>query len=307
MIISDSVSVAGEHVAKKLPKVACLMAAHNGIFWIEEQVKSIINQHNVQIELFISVDYCNDGTYDWCIEKAKACPNVCVLEYGEVYGSASCNFYRLFSDVDFSNFNYVALADQDDIWEVDHLICSIKEINNNKYDGVSSNLMAFEDNKPQNAFFINKSYEQCKYDHFFESVGAGCTYVLTANLANDFKIFCSKNTDSIVDIFGHDWLIYCFSRENGYSWGALDIIGVNYRQHSNNSMGANAGRNLFKRVKLVYHGWYQDQVVRIVRVVAPEKEILLANPMLRIINFWNFRRRFRDKLILLFFFITGMY
>ena len=124
---------------------------------------------------------------------------------------------------------------------------------------------------------------------------------------NDFKIFCSKNTDSIVDIFGHDWLIYCFSRENGYSWGALDIIGVNYRQHSNNSMGANAGRNLFKRVKLVYHGWYQDQVVRIVRVVAPEKEILLANPMLRIINFWNFRRRFRDKLILLFFFITGMY
>jgi len=72
-------------------------------------------------------------------------------------------------------------------------------------------------------------------------------------------------------------------------------------------MGANAGRNLFKRVKLVYHGWYQDQVVRIVRVVAPEKEILLANPMLRIINFWNFRRRFRDKLILLFFFITGMY
>ena len=101
MIISDSVSVAGEHVAKKLPKVACLMAGHNGIFWIEEQVKSIINQHNVQIELFISVDYCNDGTYDWCIEKAKACPNVCVLEYGEVYGSASCNFYRLFSDVDF--------------------------------------------------------------------------------------------------------------------------------------------------------------------------------------------------------------
>lgn len=289
------------------PQVACLMAAYNGIVWIEDQVRSIINQDNVQVELFISVDYCNDGTYEWCVDKSKECSNIHVLEYGQTYGSASRNFYRLFNDVDFTNFDYIALADQDDIWRSNHLLQSINSINSQGYDGVSSNLMAFEDGHPDDNYFIDKSYKQCKYDHFFESVSAGCTFVLTLNFANNFKFFYSNNARLIVDIFGHDWLIYCFSRENGYSWGALNVVGVDYRQHLNNSMGANKNSNYIKRLSLVYHGWYKDQVVRIIRVVAPEKESLLISPLFRIVNFWNLRRRFRDKFILLLFFITGIF
>ena len=283
------------------------MAAYNGILWIEEQVESIINQNGVQVELYISVDYCNDGTYEWCVNQSKNHSNIHVLEYGKTYGSASRNFYRLFRDVDFSNFDYFALADQDDIWRSNHLTQSINSIDNKGYDGVSSNLMAFEDGCPDDNYLIDKSYRQCEYDHFFESVSAGCTFVLTPNLANNFKLFCSNNTELITDIFGHDWLIYCFSRENGYSWGALNVVGIDYRQHSDNSMGANKRGGYIKRVGLVYNGWYRDQVVRIIRVVAPEKERLLASPLFRISNFWNLRRRFRDKFLLLLFFITGMY
>ena len=52
-------------------KVAVLMAAFNGIKWIEEQIYSIFNQEKVNIDLFISVDTSTDGTYEYCksIEK----------------------------------------------------------------------------------------------------------------------------------------------------------------------------------------------------------------------------------------------
>ena len=38
------------------PRVAILLAAFNGIDWIEEQINSILNQEDVNIEIFISVD-----------------------------------------------------------------------------------------------------------------------------------------------------------------------------------------------------------------------------------------------------------
>ena len=45
------------------PSVAVLLAAFNGIKWIEEQVKSIFNQKDINIHIYISVDLSNDGTY----------------------------------------------------------------------------------------------------------------------------------------------------------------------------------------------------------------------------------------------------
>ena len=48
----------------KLPKIAVLLAAYNGEYWIMDQINSILKQNNVQVDIFVSIDLSSDGTYD---------------------------------------------------------------------------------------------------------------------------------------------------------------------------------------------------------------------------------------------------
>ena len=50
----------------KQPKVAVLLAAYNGMQWIEEQLASILCQSGVDVSIHISIDTSNDGTEAWC-------------------------------------------------------------------------------------------------------------------------------------------------------------------------------------------------------------------------------------------------
>ncbi len=43
-------------------KIAVLLAAYNGMEWIEEQIASILSQKGVSIKIFISVDLSSDRT-----------------------------------------------------------------------------------------------------------------------------------------------------------------------------------------------------------------------------------------------------
>ena len=55
-------------MSSKTPTIAILLAAYNGIDFIETQVNSIFKQKDVNFELFISVDYSSDETYGWVID-----------------------------------------------------------------------------------------------------------------------------------------------------------------------------------------------------------------------------------------------
>ena len=46
----------------ELPKVAVLLAAYNGMQWIEEQLTSILGQSAVDVTVYISIDPSTDGT-----------------------------------------------------------------------------------------------------------------------------------------------------------------------------------------------------------------------------------------------------
>jgi rhamnosyltransferase len=82
--------------------IAVLLATYNGMKWIEEQVESILNQQSVDVNIYISVDLSTDNTYQWCQDLAKQNVHVKVLPYGERFGGAAKNFFRLIRDVDFS-------------------------------------------------------------------------------------------------------------------------------------------------------------------------------------------------------------
>lgn len=125
------------------PKVAVLLAAYNGEQWIEEQLASILRQSAVELTVYISIDPSSDGTEALCCAICAEHPSVIVLPAAGVFGGASRNFFRLIRDVDFDCFDFVAFADQDDVWHSNKLQRALQAIETHRADAYSSNVTAF--------------------------------------------------------------------------------------------------------------------------------------------------------------------
>lgn len=288
-------------------RIAVIMAAYNGSRYIEEQIVSILKQSDVTITLFISVDLSSDDTLAICKKMALSHNNIIILPYGERYGDAAKNFYRLFLDVDFNEFDYISLADQDDIWNENKLSRAMDKLND--YDGYSSNVIAFWEDGRQ--CLINKAQKQVRFDHYFEGAGPGCTYVLKRQTALAFQNYCKKNKEKIWDFTYHDWLIYAFCRCNNLAWFIDEKPGMMYRQHQNNQIGANSNniKAITKRVKLIRSGWYYREVNKLLILFNNKKDFKFLNKVNSTrhidsislaLNVNKLRRRFRDRVFLFF-------
>lgn len=288
------------------PKVAVLLAAYNGMEWIEEQISSIFAQKNVDVTIFVSVDRSTDGTELWVDNLAKTTANVVLLPYGERFGGAGANFYRLIRDINFTEFDYIAFSDQDDIWLDEKLDRACSLISSNVCEVYSSDVIAFwSDGKQQ---LIKKSYPQKKYDYFFEAAGPGCTYVFNVRSALALQKFVKKNTNLAECVSLHDWLAYAFCRQNGFTWFIDDQPLMLYRQHDNNQVGINKGIQAYKkRFGLIRQRWYRNQVKTISELIAPSFSIKLNTYFFRVANSFLFRRRLRDSLALLSVFVLGVF
>lgn len=289
-----------------LPKVAVLLAAYNGMQWIEEQVDSILNQQGVAVTLFFSVDLSTDGTDQWVQKLAAKHSNVFMLPYGERFGGAGPNFFRLIRDADFSGFDAVSFADQDDIWFSDKLSRACALLQDGQCDVYSSNVTAFWTDGKQ--MLIDKAQPQKQFDHFFEAAGPGCTYVFNIDAASAFKRFVIELGEKIQTVSLHDWLAYAFCRHNGFKWFIDPVPSMLYRQHANNQVGTNTGLSAYKRrFQLISEKWYRRQVLAITSLVVPDISDHLTSRLFLLKNFLLLRRRARDTLFLLAMVILGIY
>lgn len=246
-------------MSDNLPQVAVLLAAYNGMSWIEEQLASILGQTCVNVSVYISIDPSTDGTEAWCSEYAKRHPNVYLLPSAGPFGGAARNFFRLIRDVNFSAFDYVSFSDQDDIWYPGKLERAVAQLKNGSFDGYSSNVVAWWSNGRR--IFVNKAQPQVKWDYFFEAAGPGCTYVLTQRLASAFKNIIEARWDKVQDVKLHDWFCYAFARGAGFRWFIDPVPSMDYRQHTKNQVGVNAGfASAISRVREVVYGSWFPQV-----------------------------------------------
>jgi len=254
-----------------LPTIAVLLAAFNGTAWIKEQIDSILDQQEVDITLFISVDQSNDGTEALVDQLAASDSRIKVLPHVQHFGSAGANFYRLIKEVDFSKYLYAALSDQDDIWNIDRLKNAISSLEKNHAEGYSSNVTAlWPDGRKR---FLDRSQAQKDWDFLFEAAGPGCTYVFKRSLAIDFQSFIKSNWESVQEIQMHDWLLYAFSRAKKRCWFIDKKSSLMYRQHANNQFGASAGISAFlARVRRVLNGWGLTQSLAIAKAVGLSKD-----------------------------------
>jgi len=292
----------------KYPRVAVLLAAYNGMRWIEEQVSSILDQSAVDVTVYISVDPSTDGTEGWCASLAVERSNVVLLPTAGHFGGAARNFFRLIRDVDFEGYDFIALSDQDDIWHSDKLARATQALLTSEYDAYSSNVTAFwPDGKTH---LLDKAQPQVAWDYLFEAAGPGCTYVLSKRLADPLKDSMLCNWQALQDVGLHDWYCYAFARSHHYKWFIDPVPSMHYRQHDSNQVGANTGLTpLIARYKTIHNGQWFSQVQLIASLVGQNRDPFVGawlelgrSQLLKLsLSAWKCRRRFRDKVF--FFFI----
>lgn len=290
-------------------KISVLLASYNGVNYIKEQIDSILNQKEVDVKIFISDDLSTDGTIEYLQNIYKDNQKLIYLESNQKFGGAAKNFYRLIEDVDFSDFDYISLADQDDIWYEDKLIRAIKTIEEKKIDAYSSNVLAFwEDGKK---ILINKSQPQKKYDFLFASAGPGCTYVMKKEFLMNFKNQMLEKKILLNNIELHDWLLYTYARANNYNWFVDSIPSMLYRQHSNNEFGANSGLKTFKKRWLkARNGWYREQILNTAefcnynnKIISAIKSNSFLDRLYLALNIFQLRKKISESIVLFFILI----
>lgn len=249
-----------------LKRFAVCLAAYNGTAFISEQIKSILSQKDVDLQIFISVDQSSDGTETFLAEWALREPRLTLLNYGERFGGAGPNFYRILREIKLDVFDYLSFADQDDLWHPEKLFrahCLMKE---QSALGYSSNFSAMWPNGQVR--IINKAWPQRHWDYLFESAGPGCTYVLQKELALSIQNLVQNSDERLLSVDYHDWLIYAFARLHKFRWTIDKWSSMQYRQHNHNQLGVNSGWIPFlNRTKKIMSGYGFEQSLLIAEVI----------------------------------------
>lgn len=299
---------------RALPRVAVLLAAYNGMAYIHEQVASILAQVGVEVTIFFSVDRSTDGTERWVAELVAQEPRAVLLPYGERFGGAARNFFHLVKEVDFSAFDFVSLADQDDIWLPEKLRHAIDVMREQQANAYSGNVLAFWPDGRE--VVVDKAQPQVSHDFLFEAAGPGCTYVFSVPSALRMKAFMVQHWNEVESVSLHDWFFYAWYRANGLRWHIDSRWQMRYRQHGNNQVGANEGVGaLLRRVKLMWSGWYSTEVARIACLVVPATDEVARvacsggwrGHLALLPRIGRLRRRARDRVFLFVMIVLGVY
>jgi rhamnosyltransferase len=241
------------------PKVLVLLAAFNGSNWIRDQLQSVLDQHGVDVQIAIR----DDGSTDHTTAVVQQFLNGGRVELSIAdtpTGSAAQNFFSLIRDTSTDGFDFVAFADQDDIWDRDKLSRACNSIRQGSAAGYSSPVVAFwSDGKEQ---ILPQEDQTTAADFLFEGAGQGCTFVLAAGFFNRVRTFIADNQHLTRRVQFHDWATYALARTWGETWHFDATPTMRYRQHHDNQLGARSGMHGFsKRLHLLKSGWYKAQLL----------------------------------------------
>lgn len=309
------------NISQAKPKVLVLLASRNGDINILQQLDSIQAQVGVELLIVIQDDNSSDTTAQFINTYAQTHRgNVQVFLNDVGTGSAGGNFKKLFTRVDAGAFDYIALADQDDIWLPDKLIRAANCLAVSNAGGYSAAVEAFwPDGRTR---ILRQSNRMSDADFLFEGGGQGCTFVIPAKNFEKVQDFCREHSKIVSKIHYHDWLIYLLIRAWSGTWYFDQNVAMRYRQHEGNEIGSRGSIGAFQyRIKKVKNGWYREQILCALKIhhLAAEQTLLLAsfqelllerNTFFRKIKIGFFllnhsRRKFSERLFLIFCAVRG--
>ena len=223
------------------PHIQVLLATYNGARFLRPQLDSILGQDYSNLSILAGDDGSQDETLTILNDYAQAYPGrVAILPKAPPTGSPKLNFARLMRA---STADYLATADQDDVWMPDKISRSMSALQAlEQIHGAVAPLLVFSDLKVVDdelhvlnpSFWAHQGIPPSIVRSFRKLVSrnvvTGCTALFNRTLSRLAQ-------DMPPAAYMHDWwlaLIAC-------GLGAVDYISeptVLYRQHAGNLLGA---------------------------------------------------------------------
>jgi glycosyltransferase involved in cell wall biosynthesis len=213
-------------VNSNVRKVKVLLATCNGVSFLDEQLTSLSEQRNVDVEVLVNDDGSIDGTLEilW-----KWRDRGLIVSISESVGLGSTKaFLKLLQECD--EEPYVAFCDQDDIWEKDKLTSQLNFVGGTVPMMSTCSRIYIDDSGNE----IGKSKVLRNLPSFenacFENIAPGNTILLN-NAA--IKIINSVKNPPINHY--DSWIYLLISTFGKVNYSPLYL--VRYRLHSANSVG----------------------------------------------------------------------
>ena len=158
----------------RMKKVQILMSTYNGQTYLRKQIESILRQTYQNIELVIRDDGSKDETVSILREYEQQFKNIRVI-YGKNVG-VNNSFFLLLEQC---NADYIAFADQDDIWLPEKIQSAVEKLDKYNVPAVyTCNKILIDGNDYITKKNNNRDMKPSFSNALVENICTGCTIVM---------------------------------------------------------------------------------------------------------------------------------
>lgn len=235
--------------------VQILLSTYNGVKYLKPLIDSLLQQDYHQVSILVRDDGSSDSTVDLLQEYAAIHNNIQVV-YGENIGFVE-SFFNLIELAD-SNADYLALCDQDDVWQPHKISEAIKCLQQ-----YSQDIPLLYGSR---AVLVNQNLEMLGYTKIPQKKLSFQNALVECTLLGCTSVFNQATRQQLLGKFpryayGHDWWIYLVVS----AFGSVlydDSPKILYRQHDKNVFGISP--NIIKSFQMKMHRFFtqgQQQLV----------------------------------------------
>lgn len=238
-----------------MPKISIAMAVYNGEKYLREQIDSILNQTFADFELVVCDDCSNDGTWETLQEYLSKDSRLKIYKNDRNIGFKR-NFERAIS---LCKGDFIALSDQDDVWESNHIELLYTNLNGKWLACGNSELVDEKGNslgftlKEQEAldYIPDNDFDKLKSILLFRNPYQGATMLFTKELVPFILPFPES-------VNYHDtWIASVACITGGLSY--VDEVLLKYRRTKTSITGCRSVRK--SKIKTCIRSWlFLDRV-----------------------------------------------
>lgn len=238
---------------KAAKSIDVLLPSYNGGRYIEKQIESILAQRDVELKLYIQDD-CSDDCTISKLDQFQHDSRVRILKNDKNVGLKN----NLNSLATYSSSPYIALADQDDIWNPNKLRLLVDQMKENDCLLVFSDLQLIDyraQTLHESKFILTNTppkASQSFASSLIKSPFTGCTFLIDRRLLK--QVFPIPENVAI-----HDKWIGCFASLLQKTSYVLEPL-TYYRQHETNVTGSFSfgARGFIQRIRKQSQGNLRD-------------------------------------------------
>lgn len=223
--------------------ISIAMTTYNGESYIKEQIESILSQSYSNYEIIICDDCSSDNTIQILKKYEKNDSRIKLYQNKKNLGFVK-NFEQA---INLCKYEFIALSDQDDVWEVNHLEILLNNIQNHS--------MACGNARIMNSDSIISKYTLSEKDSFFKDYGNPDMLYRILFYSGVYQGASSLYSKNLLEkalpipsgVLFHDaWFAACALCMKGIHYTFEPI--TQYRMHNNNSSGDHDWK-LIKQIK----------------------------------------------------------